>query len=142
MSLFKILSGLISINTENYVIRGNEANCTAMIRDMYTKLGLETTHYYPDDIIKGKPGYLANRGTDRRPNLAGIYKGTEGTKRVMLAAHTDTVPIGDEALWTVPPLGGVVKDGRVYGRGSGDNKFGIATRVFCTESDQRLRYSG
>ena len=27
--------------------------------------------------------------------------------------HTDVVPVGDETAWTVPPFGGVIKDGQI-----------------------------
>ncbi|NLG38172.1 MAG: M20 family metallopeptidase, partial [Clostridiales bacterium] len=70
------------------------------------------------------------RGTDKRPNVGGVYYGTEGKRSVMLAAHLDTMPIGDLSAWTVDPLGGEVRDGKLYGRGSGDNKFGIASGIF------------
>ncbi|GAA6200817.1 succinyl-diaminopimelate desuccinylase [Aquicoccus sp. SU-CL01552] len=40
--------------------------------------------------------------------------------------HTDVVPVGDEAAWTVPPFGAVEKDGVLYGRGATDMKSGVA----------------
>ena len=40
--------------------------------------------------------------------------------------HTDVVPVGNEAAWTVPPFGAVVKDGVLYGRGATDMKSGVA----------------
>ena len=40
--------------------------------------------------------------------------------------HTDVVPVGDEAAWTVPPFGGVIKDGQIWGRGATDMKSGVA----------------
>lgn len=40
--------------------------------------------------------------------------------------HTDVVPIGDEADWTMPPFGAEVRDGFLYGRGSTDMKSGVA----------------
>jgi acetylornithine deacetylase len=47
---------------------------------------------------------------------------------VILSGHTDTVPwVGQD--WSVDPLGGVVRDGRLYGRGSADMKGFIATAV-------------
>lgn len=40
--------------------------------------------------------------------------------------HTDVVPIGTEADWTMPPFGAEVKDGVMYGRGTTDMKSGVA----------------
>ena len=49
----------------------------------------------------------------------------------MLAAHTDVMPAGDPEQWSVDPFGGVIKDGRIYGRGANDNKFGIASSIIA-----------
>jgi succinyl-diaminopimelate desuccinylase len=43
--------------------------------------------------------------------------------------HTDVVPVGDEAAWTMPPFGAEQKDGWLYGRGSTDMKSGVAAFV-------------
>lgn len=40
--------------------------------------------------------------------------------------HTDVVPLGDPAAWTMPPFGAEVKDGFLYGRGATDMKSGVA----------------
>lgn len=40
--------------------------------------------------------------------------------------HTDVVPIGAEADWSMPPFGAEVKDGIMYGRGTTDMKSGVA----------------
>ena len=40
--------------------------------------------------------------------------------------HTDVVPLGDEAAWTMPPFGAEIKDGVIYGRGATDMKSGVA----------------
>lgn len=128
--LFRILRDLIRVNSENFVSRGNEAACAEVVCEMYERLGLKTEVYFPDDYLAGNPDYLPGRGTDARPNVGGVYAGTEGKRSVMLAAHMDTVPIGDLDTWTTDPLGGEVRDGRIYGRGSGDNKFGIASGAF------------
>ena len=40
--------------------------------------------------------------------------------------HTDVVPLGDEAAWTMPPFGAEEKDGFMYGRGATDMKSGVA----------------
>lgn len=40
--------------------------------------------------------------------------------------HTDVVPLGDEAAWTMPPFGAEIKEGVMYGRGTTDMKSGVA----------------
>ena len=54
--------------------------------------------------------------------------GTKG-RNFCFAGHTDVVPAGDVAAWTVDPFGGEVKDGRLFGRGAVDMKTGIACFV-------------
>ncbi len=45
------------------------------------------------------------------------------------AGHTDVVPVGDRAAWTVDPFAGEIVDGILYGRGAVDMKGGIACFV-------------
>lgn len=40
--------------------------------------------------------------------------------------HTDVVPLGDVAAWSVDPFGGEIKDGFLWGRGATDMKSGVA----------------
>ncbi|MGW7687101.1 M20 family metallopeptidase [Kribbella sp. NPDC054772] len=46
---------------------------------------------------------------------------------LLLLGHTDVVPVGDG--WTVDPFGGLVRDGRIYGRGATDMKGGLAAAL-------------
>lgn len=43
--------------------------------------------------------------------------------------HTDVVPVGDEAAWSVPPFAAEAKDGMIWGRGACDMKSGVAAFV-------------
>ena len=52
--------------------------------------------------------------------------GRPGGRRLVLAGHTDVVPIGDPETWSVDPWGGEVRDGELYGRGACDMKGGVA----------------
>ena len=56
---------------------------------------------------------------------------------VHLNGHFDVVPAGDG--WTVDPFGGVVRDGRIYGRGVCDMKAGIAAARVRRRSDRARR---
>ncbi|MBB5073787.1 succinyl-diaminopimelate desuccinylase [Bartonella callosciuri] len=45
---------------------------------------------------------------------------------LMFGGHTDVVPPGELENWTYPPFGGVIDQGKLYGRGAVDMKGGIA----------------
>ena len=67
-----------------------------------------------------------------RRSLAAVIGDSTGT-RLILNGHLDTVPIGDPSTWTCDPLGGEVRDGRLYGRGACDMKAGLAIMVALAE---------
>ncbi len=56
--------------------------------------------------------------------------GEKGAGRIFgFNGHTDVVPLGDEAAWSVPPFGAEQKDGFLWGRGATDMKSGVAAFV-------------
>ncbi|KAM5448049.1 hypothetical protein MaudCBS49596_005635 [Microsporum audouinii] len=75
--------------------------------------------------------------------LACISSGRPG-KRLIFNGHLDTFPLGTDLNWTVPPAGGVVRDGRLYGRGVSDMKGGIAASIVAATilSENRDIWSG
>jgi acetylornithine deacetylase len=52
--------------------------------------------------------------------------GRPGGRRLVLVGHTDVVPPGEPATWSVDPWAGEIRDGAVYGRGACDMKGGLA----------------
>ena len=84
--------------------------------------------------------YIAAEGraehTTRHPrvNVIGSRRGGPGPV-VHLNGHIDVVPAGDG--WTVDPFGGLVRDGKIFGRGVCDMKAGIAAAVFAAEAIER-----
>lgn len=136
--LDQLLSDLIKIKSVNFDTDGDEEKCEDLIMDQYNSLGLEAEKYYPTDIpgILENPDFLAGRNAENRPNFSGTYRAPDAKKKVMLAAHTDVMPIGDESQWSVDPFGGEIKDGRIYGRGANDNKFGIASSIMAFKAIQ------
>ncbi len=66
-----------------------------------------------------------------RLNVKISSKSGRNGPRILLLAHSDTVPPGDLSSWKFDPFGGAMVDGRVYGRGACDCKGRIAAYVFA-----------
>jgi succinyl-diaminopimelate desuccinylase len=62
-------------------------------------------------------------------NLVGLIASGKPGRRLIFNGHLDTFPLGEDLGWTVPPLGGTLRDGRLYGRGISDMKGGIAASL-------------
>ncbi|MFZ4689862.1 MAG: succinyl-diaminopimelate desuccinylase [Polymorphobacter sp.] len=56
-----------------------------------------------------------------------------GYPHFAFAGHTDVVPTGDVAAWSVDPFAATIADGRLVGRGAADMKGAIAAFVAAAE---------
>ena len=82
-----------------------------VLADALESLGFRTKRYPFDGVDN-----LYARLGGAAPNLC-------------FAGHTDVVPVGDTAGWTVDPFGAEIRDGVMYGRGTSDMKGAIAAFV-------------
>jgi acetylornithine deacetylase/succinyl-diaminopimelate desuccinylase-like protein len=64
-------------------------------------------------------------------NLVAVIASGRPGRRLIFNGHLDTFPVGEDLGWTVPPLGGMLRDGRLYGRGVSDMKGGIAASLLA-----------
>ncbi|SLN22761.1 Succinyl-diaminopimelate desuccinylase [Roseovarius litorisediminis] len=67
-----------------------------------------------------------------RGGVANLFArwGEKGAEKTFgFNGHTDVVPLGDKAAWTMPPFGARQKDGYLWGRGATDMKSGVAAFV-------------
>ena len=99
--------------------------CAEYIAERLKKSGFQI------ELIRGvdTPG-----DTDRYPrtNVVARREGRSPGKTVHFNSHIDVVEAGEG--WTVDPFEGVVKDGRVYGRGTCDMKGGLAASIIAAEA--------
>jgi len=84
-------------------------------------------------LLREIPGLEVERvePAPRVVSLVGRIRGARPGRRLIFNGHLDTFPILENLPWTVPPLGGVLKDGRLYGRGVCDMKGGIACSILA-----------
>ncbi len=67
-----------------------------------------------------------------RENVVAVHRPREAAGRsLMLQGHVDVVPEGAADLWTTPPFEPEIRGGRMYGRGAGDMKAGLASIVMA-----------
>lgn len=74
--------------------------------------------------VDGNPILLAEIGT--------------GAGSLILYGHHDVQPVDPLAAWTSPPFEPVVRDGRIYCRGSADNKGQFFCHVFAVRALRKL----
>jgi succinyl-diaminopimelate desuccinylase len=109
--------------------RGNEAEAAAYVAEELRRLDLVVR------VEDAAPG---------RPNVIADLPGPRGGPLLILEGHTDVVTEGDPAGWSVPPFGGEIRDGRLYGRGSADMKAGVAAAIGAVRAlrDAGVRLGG
>jgi len=67
---------------------------------------------------------------DTMPNLIATLGRADGPM-LCFNAHVDVVPTGERSAWTHDPFGAEVEDGKIYGRGAGDDKASVTAQVMA-----------
>ena len=120
---------------------GQEGAAQDLMERTFADLGLEVDRFAIDEAaLKEQPGWSPSLiSYEGRENVVGIHRPRNTAGRsLILNGHIDVVPTGPEELWSAPPFEPVIRDGRMYGRGAGDMKAGIAAFVMAFKALRSL----
>jgi cysteinylglycine-S-conjugate dipeptidase len=95
--------------------------CAEVVRDLLTARGCNNARLL--EVEGAHPAVYADwmGAGDDRPT-------------VLCYAHYDVQPPGDPTKWTTPPFEPAERDGRLFGRGSADDKAGIMVHVAAIDA--------
>jgi len=118
LDVLEILADLVAINSVNPSYEGGvpESGVAEYVEAFFAKNGIET---FRQEVLPGRFNVIAH------------IPGKQPGRRLVLEAHMDTVSV---CGMTIPPFDPMIRDGRLYGRGSCDTKAGLAAMMHAVAS--------
>jgi succinyl-diaminopimelate desuccinylase len=111
-----LLERMVEVDTDSVSKKGY-GKCASIIKEAAKRDSLDT------EVIDGEKA--AKDGLSRPNIIVTLDSGSQTT--LLLESHFDIVPPGPD--WTYPPLKLTIKGDKAYGRGTADNKAGIAAAM-------------
>ncbi len=122
-----LMKAIVPIKALGPLNNGNgEWEKAEFLKEYLKTIGFKEIEEYPasDDMAQG----------GLRPNLIARVSGENTDKTVWILSHLDVVPEGDLSKWNTNPFEAVVKDGRIYGRGTEDNNQGLVSSIIMAKA--------
>ncbi|MBI3652246.1 MAG: M20 family metallopeptidase [Acidobacteria bacterium] len=113
--IVEIVCDLVRVDTTNPP--GNEYLCTERVSACMQSLGMEISTY---EKAPGRTNVVGRIGT--------------GTKSIGFVSHMDVVPPGELDQWKTPPFEPTLIDGKIFGRGTLDDKGSFACAYFACKA--------
>jgi len=109
-----------------------EAKKAEYLQKLLESWGISTSRFeYKDKYGFARPNIVAKLGSCKRT--------------IWLISHMDTVSEGDISLWKTDPFKGVIREGKVFGRGSNDDGQAVISSIYALralkETRQKLAYN-
>lgn len=130
------LQKLIRIPSRSGPEGGEEEKIQTNMISMMIEAGARVYSFKASDV----PGFFEHplclgpeRNYGDRPVVIAEIGPGDGPALIIMA-HSDTVPVFEPEEWTVDPFAGTIKDGKIYGLGVSDDKWGLAAMVTLIKS--------
>src|ERR1700746_1136204 len=98
--------------------KAHSDNCPNWLETRFTKMGLSVQTF----------------STLGNPVVVACNERKRGRKTLLIYGHYDVQPPDPLELWHSPPFEPVVRDGKIFGRGSTDNKGQLLAHILGIES--------
>jgi succinyl-diaminopimelate desuccinylase len=112
--IIDFLKNLVKIPSENPP--GDVSKLATYILDYLESHDLETEKIEP---------------VENKVNVLGKLSGSGEKRAFLFNGHIDVVPSGSVDFWSFDPYGGIIKEDKMYGRGTGDMKGAIASAIMA-----------
>ncbi|THG33442.1 dipeptidase [Naasia lichenicola] len=130
------LSGLVRIPSVSW--DGYDPASVAASASAIAELARATGVFDSVEVLRAPMTGPEGGGELGHPAVLATRAARNGRPTVMLYAHHDVQPQGDEALWESPPFEPTLRGDRLYGRGASDDKAGVATHLAAIRALQEV----
>lgn len=123
-------------------VLGQESTVLEIVEKKLNSLSFETLRVpILPEILSEKPGFAPVPWSyENRYNLVALCSSNLKGPSVLFNGHLDVVSPEPIDEWTFPPYNPIIKEGWLYGRGSGDMKAGISAMIYALHSIQKAGF--
>jgi acetylornithine deacetylase len=126
--LVDMLQALVRVDSVAVPPHGNETAAQKVLRRLLRPYRLDVETYDTGFLERSRHSYVRrDRRYAGRHNLIARLPGTGRGRSLLLSGHIDTVPTRPDP-WRDGPFSGVVRRGRLHGRGAWDMKGGLVAQ--------------
>jgi acetylornithine deacetylase len=143
--LLGFLALLVQTPSEVLPPHGGERECQRLVEAAYREAGATVDVFTPDEVpeLREHPAFFGTwdgmpRLFDDRPDVVGVFRGSGGGRSILLSTHIDTVSRQPLPWHEAEPFSGLIRSGKLYGRGSWDTKWGVAVGLYAMRCLQAL----
>jgi len=115
---------------------GHEEPAQALVDERLRAMAFDVERIQPDPSAALADPYAGypSLSYDGRTSVAARLPGSGGGHSIHLTGHVDVVPVERADLWEHEPWSAEVVGGRIWGRGAGDMKGGLAAYLIAAEA--------